>query len=80
MYLLAKFGDQFGGDTNSYIKSYMDTLEKSELTTSICHIAKFLKIRNTDLQFQSPGYGCEKKNTGDCKAFCVSRKRNTLRK
>ena len=34
---------------------------------------------NTDLQFQSPVYGWQKnekkKNTGSCKAFCVSHKR-----
>ena len=61
----------------------MDTLEKAELTSSIHHTEIF-KIRNTDLQFQSPGYGWqknekkkdEKKNTGNCKALRISRKRN----
>ena len=82
MYLLAKFGDHApdkNGDINSYIKSYTDILENAELTTSIHQIAKF-KIRNTDLQFQSPGYGRQKskkkKNTDNCKAFCVSLNRN----
>ena len=31
------------GDINSYIKSFVDTLEKVELTASIRHIARFLK-------------------------------------
>ena len=46
MYLLAKFGDHrsYGnGDINSYIKSYIDTWEKAELTASIRQIARFLK-------------------------------------
>ena len=30
-------------DINSYINSYMDTLEKAELTTSIRHIKRLLK-------------------------------------
>ena len=46
MYLIAKFGDHRScrkGDINSYINSYMDALEKAELTDSIRHIARFLK-------------------------------------
>ena len=46
MYLLAKFGSHRSyrnGDVNYYISSYKDTLEKAELTTSLCHIARFLK-------------------------------------
>ena len=46
MYLLAKFGGyRFyrNGDISSYIKYYMDTLEKGELTTSIRHVARFIK-------------------------------------
>ena len=46
MYLLAKFGDQRSyrnGDINSYVNSYMGTLEKAEPTTSIRHIGRFLK-------------------------------------
>ena len=46
MYLLAKFDDHRSYrnvDINSYINSCIDTLEKTELTASICHIAKFLK-------------------------------------
>ena len=31
------------GNTNSYIKSYTDTLENAELTASIRHITRFLK-------------------------------------
>ena len=42
---------------------------------------EIFKIRYTDLQFQNPGYGWQKnkknkkKNTGNCKEFCVWRKR-----
>ena len=46
MYLLTNFGDHRSyrnGDINFYINSYMDTLEKVELTTSTGHIAIFLK-------------------------------------
>ena len=46
MFLLVKPRDhkfQRNGDINSYINSYMETLEKAELTTSICHIGRFLK-------------------------------------
>ena len=44
MCLLSKFGDQRSnrnGDINSYINSYMDTLEKAELTASIRHMQDF---------------------------------------
>ena len=47
MYLLAKFGGHKSyrnGYVNLYINYYMDTLEKAELTASICHIARFLKL------------------------------------
>ena len=46
MYLLFKFGDHKSdrlGDINYYIKSFMITSEKAELTTSIHHIARFSK-------------------------------------
>ena len=46
MNLLAIFGDHRSyrnGDINSYINSYMDTLEIAALTTLICHIRRFLK-------------------------------------
>ena len=47
MYLLVKFGGHRfyrNGDIKCYINSYMDTLDKAELTTtSIHHIVKFLK-------------------------------------
>ena len=46
MYLLAKFGDHRSyrsRDISSYTNSYIDTLEKAELATSIRHIAIFLK-------------------------------------
>ena len=60
----------------------MDSLEKVKHTSSIRHIARFFKIRNTALQFRSPRYGWQKnekkKNTGNCKAFCVLRKRKKI--
>ena len=46
MYLIAKFGGHRSyrnGGINSDINSYMDTLEKAELTSSNRHIARFLK-------------------------------------
>ena len=46
MYLLAKSGDNRSyrnADINFYTNSYIDTLEKAELTASIRHIAIFLK-------------------------------------
>ena len=46
MYLLAKFGGHRSyrhGDINYDISSYLDTLEKDELTVSIRHIVTFLK-------------------------------------
>ena len=83
MYLHAKFGGHRCyrngdiGDIDSYIKSYMDTLEIAELSASIRHIARFLKsgipICNSEVPGTAGGY--KKKNTGNCKAFCVSRKR-----
>ena len=58
----------------------MDILKKAELTAPIHHIARFLKIRNTDLQFEVSDRFDRKnkkkdKNTDNCKAFCVSRQR-----
>ena len=76
MSILAKFGNHRyyrNGDINSYINSYMDTLNKCELTASIPHIARFF----IDLQFRSPGYDWQnhkKKNAGNSKAFRVLRK------
>ena len=48
MYLLSKFGDHLSYrnedmNFNSYINSYMDTLEKAKLTDSIHHIVIFSK-------------------------------------
>ena len=42
MYLLAKFGGH-RSDKNVDINSYMDTLEKAELTVLIRHIARLVK-------------------------------------
>ena len=82
MYLLVKFVGQRSyrnGDINSYINSYMDTLEKSELTSSIGHIARFLKseipIYNSEVS-DTAGSENKKKTAGNCKVLCVSRKRN----
>ena len=81
MYLLAKFGDHApskNGDINSYIKSYTDILENAELTTSIRHIAKFLKsgipIYNSKVSDMAGGKTKRRRRTQ--KAFCVSLKRN----
>ena len=80
MKLLAKLGGHRfyrNGDYNSYINFYMDILEK-EVTASTRHMA-----RNTDMQFQSPGYGWQKnkkkKNTGNCNTLCVSQKSKNSR-
>ena len=47
MYLLAKSGD-IGSckneDINSYNNSFVDTFEKAELTASIRHAVRFLKL------------------------------------
>ena len=52
----------------------MDTLEKSELTSSIGHIARFLKSEIPIYNSEVPDTaGSENKN---CKVLCVSRKRN----
>ena len=57
MYLIAKFDDHRSnrnGDKNYFINSYMGTLEKAEVTTSIRHIGRFLKsgipIQNSEVQ------------------------------
>ena len=81
MCLLAKFGDYRSsrtGDTNSYINSYMNTLQKVTLTASIRYIAQCLKSGITNLQFTSPRYGWQKnetkkKNTDNYEAFCVNK-------
>ena len=64
----------------------MDTLGKAELTPLDQSYCNIFKIRNTDLQFQSPGYSWQKnekkkeknknKNIDNYKALCVSRKHN----
>ena len=61
----------------------MDTLKKAELTASIRHIAIFLKswlpIYNSEVPdtFMQKNEKKEKrKNTGNCKALFILRKRN----
>ena len=85
MYLLAKSGGHRcyrNGDINSYINSYMDILGKAELTASIRHIARFLKsgipIYNSEVPGRQKSEKEKEKNTGNCKALCISRKRNKL--
>ena len=64
---------------NSYINSYMDTMEKAALDASICHIARFLKsgipIYNSKVPDRAGRKNKrKKKNTGNCKSFCILRK------
>ena len=57
MHFLVKFGDHKShgiGDINSYINSYMDFLEKAELTASISHIGRFLKSGIPNYNSQVP--------------------------
>ena len=64
MCLFAKFGGHRSyrnGDINSYINSHMHTLTKIEHTAWIPHIVLFTANKK------------KKKNTGNFKAFCVSR-------
>ena len=83
MYLLTKYGGHRSDrneDVSSYINSYMNILEKAELTTPIRHIARFLKSGIPIYNFEVPEYGCQKnkkkeKNTGNWKVFGISRKR-----
>ena len=78
MYLLAKFGGH-RSYRNGDINSYMDTLEKAELTTSIRHNARILKsgipIYNSEVQIQLEEKQQEDEHKQNCKALCVSRKR-----
>ena len=48
MFLFAKSGSHRfyeNGDNNSYISSYMNTLEKDELTALPCHMDIFSKLK-----------------------------------
>ena len=59
MYLLAKLGghSSYGnGDINSYISSYMDALEKAELSTSVRHIERFLNQEYLEKQAVAKRY------------------------
>ena len=63
MYLLARFGDHRSyrnGDINSYINSYMDTLEIAALTVLICHIGRFLKSGIPVYNFEALDTACRK--------------------
>ena len=86
MYVLANFSDHRfyrNGDINFYTNSHMDTLEKAKLTTSTRHIALFLKsgtpIYNSKVPDTASKKNEKKKNTGNCKALCVSHKRKKHR-
>ena len=53
----AKFGDHrsyINGDINSYISSYMETLEKAKPTASVRNIGRFLKSWITICNFKVP--------------------------
>ena len=56
----------------------MDTLKKAELTVLMCYIERCLKSRipiyNSEVPDTAGKKNNEKKNTGNCKAFCISRK------
>ena len=62
----------------------MDTYQKAELTASIRHLAIYLKsqilIYNPKSGLQLAEKQKKKKNTRNCKALCVSPKRNEWRK
>ena len=84
MYLLAKLGghSSYGnGDINSYINSFMNTLEKAELTTSIRHIERFLKSGISIYNSEVPDAAVRKtrrrrrSKTSSRQTLCVSRKR-----
>ena len=84
MYLLAKLGghSSYGnGDINSYINSYMNTLEKAELTTSIRHMERFLKSGISIYNSEVPDAAVRKTSrrrrskASSRQTLCVSRKR-----
>ena len=63
MYLHAKFrDDRFyrNGDLNSYINSYMDTLEKTKLTASIRRIGRLLGSGIPIYNSEVPDTACRK--------------------
>ena len=83
----AKFGDHrsyINGDINSYISSYMETLEKAKPTASVRNIGRFLKSWIKICNFKVPDTAGTKKRkrrrkrlqiAGNCKALRISRKR-----
>ena len=86
MYLLAKFAGHRSyenGNINPYINSYMNTSEKAELSASIRHIERFSKsgipIYNSevpDMAGRKTTIRRKRTQAINCKALCVSRKRN----
>ena len=62
------------GDMDSYINSFMNTLEKADFTALICQIEIF-KIKITNLQFWRPRHGWLKneKKKSDCKVLSVKK-------
>ena len=63
MYLLAKSDDHRScrnGDINSYINTFMKTLDKAELTVSIHHNERFLKSGISIYNSQVLGMVCKK--------------------
>ena len=62
------------GDINSYINSYMNILEKAELTALTRQTVKFPKSGITIFNCEATnttGRKKKKKNKGNCKALCV---------
>ena len=57
MYLVVYFGNGENGDIKSYISSYVNILEKAELTTAVIHIDRISKSRipiyNSKVQTQA---------------------------
>ena len=81
MYLLAKYGD-YRSYRNGDINSYMDTLEKAELTASIHHNARIFKsgipitILKSRIQLEEKQQ--EEEHKQNCKVLCVSCTRKKL--
>ena len=64
MYLLFKFGDHKYdrlGDINCYIKSFMVTSEKAELTAPLSAISQDFQNKNTNFRIQKSRIRLEEK-------------------
>ena len=85
IYLLAKFGSYRSyenGDINSYISSYLNTLEKAELITSVIlryfqnQGYRFTVRKSRTRLVEKPKEKKKRKNTGNCKVFTPTQKRS----